>query len=160
MAYRARINMSDPRLQTAAVRARKGNAAVPNARLKGLYSSFAAGEGSRLASAAQAGRELASTAAQRKHAAVLAKAGLELDKKQLARKKKMFNDEKLGNKIALGLGIGQLGLGAWDSMKQRQHNAAQARFQQRLPIVREAVVPANRAAAGRFGHEAFRLGRY
>lgn len=129
MAYRQRINLSDPRLQTAAVQAAKGNAAVPSARQRGLYSNFGASEGSRLQRGEIAGRQLASRKRQLEFERKMGKRHYKLDKKGAKIRRKMFEDEKLGNKIALGIGIGQLGLGAYDMAKQKRADMKQARWQ-------------------------------
>jgi len=123
MAYRARINVNDPRLQTSLRNAEKGNRAVKGAskEVRGIYSSFAGDEGQRLSRLDQFGQRLANAetnlkttkglnrqalANQRRAADIdemYRQGRLGLERRNLSMEKDRFDDAKLGSWLGLGI---------------------------------------------------------
>jgi len=145
MAYRNRITTSDPRLQVAARNAAKGNSAIQGASAaeRGLYSSFAGQEGSRLAQGELAGNRLTNAeknletqrgfnrqalANQRRAADIgemYRQGKLGIARKDLSMEKDRFDDAKLGSWIGLGLGAADTGYNLYSGYKDSKARANQ-----------------------------------
>lgn len=106
MAYRARINLNDPRLQTSLRNASKGNAAIKgaSANVRGLYSKYGQSEGQRLGGLERAGERLSNAKKNLEVTKSLNRQTIGLGERKLKFEKDQFNDAKLGSWIGAGLG--------------------------------------------------------
>jgi len=129
MAYRNRITTSDPRLQVAARNAAKGNSAIQGASAKerGLYSSFAGQEGSRLAQGEMAGKRLANAEKNLETQRKFDNQRIALGRSNLKMRKDQFDDAKLGSWIGLGLGALNTGYNLYSSNKDAKARDLQNR---------------------------------
>lgn len=151
MAYRNRITTSDPRLQTALRNAAKGDGAIQGASAKerGLYSSFARQEGSRLAAGERAGKALSNAEKNRKTQARFNRQNIALRQGDLKLRKDKFDDAKLGTWINLGLGA--LGTG-YNLYSGNQDAKAREKQKQQTAAMTEEWVRRNPAqAVGYYG---------
>lgn len=166
MAYRARINMNDPRLQTSLRTAYKGNSAVKagSKEVRGLYSSFGGQEGNRLGKTELAGKRLKDQQgifdkemALKKRTAAFDNA---MNYKNYKLDKDTFKDAKLGSWLGLGINALSTGGTMWGSYQdrlgreqtQQQQNAMRSEWVKNNPLAAykyEATYP------GLFGLQSF-----